>query len=61
MNQLHENLLYVKSLVTAMGNLNKQEAQLQGAGAVKDSAACEEREGRNDRIVDRDLLWSVFH
>ena len=31
MNQLHENLLYVKSLVTAMGNLNKQEAQLQGA------------------------------
>lgn len=31
MNQLHEDLLYVKSLVTAMGNLNKQEVQLQGA------------------------------
>ncbi len=25
MNQLHEDLLYVKSLVTAMGNLNQEE------------------------------------
>ena len=28
MNQLHEDLLYVKSLVTAMGNLNQEEVQL---------------------------------
>lgn len=29
MNELHEKLLYVKSLVTAMGNLNEEEAGLQ--------------------------------
>ena len=28
MNQLHEDLLYVKSFVTAMGNLNQEEVQL---------------------------------
>ena len=28
MNQLHEDLLDVKSLVTAMGNLNQEEVQL---------------------------------
>ena len=62
MNQLHEDLLYVKSLVTAMGNLNQEEVQLRNQKqspvfAQRRTVATPKQGGNDsDSIVG---VWSV--